>query len=131
MERQLKLQQKNGIKITDDGSTPSIAEEYKIGETWIQETLDGIKPEWGDLEKIAYIRNAIGKRISYSPDFETEIFNIEDSRALWKMIASKKGTCLGISQLETYMLKEIGIKAEINSEWNYIKLLEKFKVGGK
>ena len=25
----------------------------------------------------------------------------------------------------------IGIKAEINSEWNYIKLLEKFKLGGK
>ena len=115
---------RDGIKIIDNGSTPSTAEEYKIGETWIQETLEGIKSEWGDLEKIAYIRNAIGKRISYSPDFEAEIFNIEDSRALWKMIASQKGTCLGISQLETYMLKEIGIKAEImKSKWHaFVKL---------
>lgn len=31
---------------------------------------------------MAVIDNAIGKKISYSPDFDTEVFNSADCRAL-------------------------------------------------
>lgn len=69
------------IPIYDDlvlGS--STIEEYKNAEDWIEAVLEGINPNWTDIQKLAYIDNAIGKKISYSPDFNTEVFDHDKSK---------------------------------------------------
>lgn len=87
--------------------------EYKEAEEWIESIIGSLKPEYSDAQKIAVIDNAIGKKISYSPDFDTEVFNPSDSKALWKIISSGYGTCEGIALVEHYMLSRVGIKSEI------------------
>jgi len=93
----------------------STGKEYIKGEEWISSVLQGIQEEWTDVQKLAYIDTAIGKRISYTPDFGTEVEDSEDARALWKIIASGYGVCNGIAQVEQYLLGRVGIEAELVS----------------
>lgn len=91
----------------------STSQEYLNAEAWIEEIEEKINPEWSDVEKIAYIDNAIGKKVSYTPDFGTEKCDEGAARSLWKIIDQGYGVCNGISQVEQYMLKRIGIESEI------------------
>ena len=100
----------------------STGEEYMRGEAWIESILQEINPEWSDIQKIAFIDYKIGKKISYSPDVGTEVFNKEDAQSLWKIIDSGYGVCDGIAQLEQYILRKIGIEAEIVSSENHVFL---------
>lgn len=93
----------------------SNAKEYKEAEEWISSIIDNLNPEYSKAQKMAVIDNAIGKRISYSPNFDTEVFNSSDCRALWKIISSGYGVCNGIAKVEQYMLKRVGIESEIIS----------------
>mgnify|MGYP004507517359 FL=1 len=93
----------------------STAKEYKEAEAWIDSVIAQLKPEYTTAQKIAIIDNAIGKKISYSPDFDTEMFSPKDSRALWKIISSGYGVCNGIANVEHYILNKIGIESEIIS----------------
>ena len=52
----------------------STGKEFIEGENWIESVLSTIKPEYSKAQKIAIIDNAIGRRVSYSPDFDTEVF---------------------------------------------------------
>ena len=97
----------------------STAKEYKEAEAWIDSVIAQLKPEYTMAQKIAIIDNAIGKKISYSPDFDTEMFSIRDSRALWKIISSGYGVCNGIANVEHYILNKIGIESEIISSGNH------------
>jgi len=81
-------------------------EEYKEAETWIETVLQGIDPTWSDIQKIAFIDNAVGKKISYSPDFDTEIFDEDNSRIVWRIICTGYGVCNGIAQVELYFKKD-------------------------
>lgn len=103
----------------------STAQEYIRSEDWIKSVLKEIKPNWSNVQKLAYIDNAIGKKISYSPDCDTEIFNDSTSRALWKVIDIGYGVCNGISQIEQYMLEQVGIKSEIVHSKNHAFLIIK------
>lgn len=95
----------------------STGSEYKEAEEWIDSIIDSLKPEYSKAQKIAIIDHAIGKKISYSPDFETEVSSSDDCRALWKIISSGYGVCNGIAKVEQYILNKIGIESEIvNSE---------------
>lgn len=93
----------------------SNATEYKEAEEWISSIIDNLNPEYSKAQKMAVIDNAIGKKISYSPNFDTEVFNNRDCRALWKIISSGYGVCNGISKVEQYMLNRVGIESEIIS----------------
>ena len=93
----------------------STASEYKEAEEWITAIIDSLNPEYSKSQKMAIIDNAIGKKISYSPDFDTEVFNSSDCRALWKIISSGYGVCNGIAKVEQYMLNRVGIESEIIS----------------
>lgn len=99
---------------TFDGkiSFSSVASEYIEGEKWISSLIDSLKPEYSDAQKIALIDNAIGKKISYSPDFDTEVSDKNDCRALWRIISSGYGVCNGIANLENYIFSRIGIDSE-------------------
>lgn len=97
----------------------STGAEYKEAEEWITSILDNLDPEYSNAQKIAVIDNAIGKRISYSPDMGTEVFDKYDSRALWKIISSGYGVCNGIARVEQYMLERIGISSEIIRSANH------------
>lgn len=93
--------------------------EYLEAEKWITSLINSIKPEYTKTQKLAIVDNAIGKKVSYIPENNTEIENetIADSRAIWRIICSGYGTCNGIARLEQYILKRIGIESEIiNSE---------------
>lgn len=104
------------VKITDDLLVgTSTGEEYIKGEEWVSSLLQGIQEQWTDVQKLAYIDTAIGKRISYTPDFGTEVEESEDARALWKIITSGYGVCNGIAQVEQYLLGRVGIEAELVS----------------
>ena len=108
------------IKICDNlGLGYSTAQEYINSEMWIASVFKEMDENWSSIQKIAYIDNAIGKKISYSPDFDTEVFNPNDSRALWKIIDSGYGVCNGIAQVEKYMLEQIGVEAEMASGVNH------------
>ncbi len=64
------------MNISDDlGISESSVEEYLNGEKWINQVVQALNPEWSNIEKVAFIDNAIGKKISYSPDFKTEVFD--------------------------------------------------------
>lgn len=99
--------------IDEYSAVPSTGHEYKEAEEWITSIIDNIDPRYSKAQKLAIIDNAIGKKISYSPDFNTERFDKYDNRALWKIISSGYGVCNGIAKIEQYMLKRIGIDCEI------------------
>lgn len=104
------------IKILDDiGLTRSTAQEFLESEKWISEILNGLNGEWSDIQKVAYIDNKIGKKISYTPDFDTEECDAANARALWKIISSGYGVCNGIAQIEKYILERVGIEAQMIS----------------
>ena len=95
----------------------STANEYKEAEGWISSIIDNLNPKYLKAQKLAKIDNAIGNKISYSPDFDTEVFDENGSRALWKIISSGYGVCNGIAKVEQYMLKRAGVESEfINSD---------------
>lgn len=91
----------------------STSKEYKEAEEWIDGIIDNLDSKYSKAQKLAIIDNEIGKKISYSPDFDTEIFDISDCRALWKIISSGYGVCNGIAKVEQYILNKIGIESEI------------------
>lgn len=93
----------------------STAKEYKEAEEWITSVIDKINPEYSNAQKMAIIDNEIGKKISYSPDFETEVSNPYTCRALWKIISSGYGVCNGVARVEQYMLERVGIESELVS----------------
>ncbi len=97
-------------------STPN---EYKKAEQWISSLVNSLDPSYSKLQKMAIIDHAIGKKISYTPDYETEVFNPKDARALWKIITSGYGVCNGIAAVEQYILQRIGIESEIVQSENH------------
>ena len=101
-----------GDNVVSFSSTPK---EYKEAEEWIASVIDSLKPEYSKAQKMAIVDNAIGRKMSYSPDFNTEVFNLDHCRALWKIIASGYGVCNGIAKLEQYMFSRAGIESEIVS----------------
>ena len=98
-----------GAKYTSTGR------EYKEAEEWIDEVIGSLKPEYTNAQKMAVIDNAIGKKISYSPDFDTEVFDKYNCRPLWKIISSGYGVCNGISAIEQYIFSKVGIESEVVS----------------
>ena len=101
--------------LNDTITFDSNATEYKEAEEWINSIIDNLNPAYSKLQKMAVIDNAIGKKVSYSPDFNTEVFDSADCRALWKIISSGYGVCNGIAKVEQYMLNRVGIESEIIS----------------
>lgn len=97
----------------------STTSEYKTAEEWISSIIDNLKPEYSKAQKMAVIDNAIGKKISYSPDFDTEVFDTRDCRALWKIISSGYGICNGIANVEKYIFSRVGIESKIISGGNH------------
>ncbi len=93
----------------------SSGREYLEAEKWISSVIDSLDSTYSKAQKMAVIDNAIGKRISYSPDFDTEVFNKHDSRALWRIISSGYGVCNGIANVEKYIFDRVGIDSEIVS----------------
>ena len=102
----------------------STGKEYVSSERWIEDVLSNIDSDWSDIKKIAFIDHMIGKKISYSPDFSTEVEDQEGARALWKIIDSGYGVCNGIANVEKYLLYRIGIDSETISSGHhsFIKL---------
>lgn len=78
--------------------------EYLEAEEWIDTVIGKLKPEYSDAQKLTVIDNEIGKKISYSPDFDTEVSKVSDARALWRIITSGYGICNGIATVEKYIL---------------------------
>lgn len=93
----------------------STGAEYKEAEEWISSVIDNLNPEYSKAQKMAVIDNAIGKKISYAPDYDTEVCDKIGCRALWKIISSGYGVCNGIATVEQYILKRVGIESEIVS----------------
>lgn len=97
----------------------STAKEFIESEAWIDSVIERIAPDWTDIQKMAFIDVEIGKKISYSPDFETEIEDRGAERALWKIISCGYGVCNGIAQVEKYLLSRVGIESEMIGTCNH------------
>ena len=105
--------------------TFSYGKEVVEAEEWIESVLSKLKPEWTEIQKMAYIDNAIGKRVSFCPEQGTEVENHGDERALWRIIVDGEGVCNGISQITEYMYKRIGVESEKIVSPNHMYLLVK------
>lgn len=101
------------MNIFDNIGFSATVEEYKNAEVWIESILQGINPDWTDIQKIAYIDNKMGKEITYCPYFDTEIYDFREIQNIWKVANKKTGVCWGISELEKYIFSKIGIDAEV------------------
>ncbi len=113
------------VNFIKDLTPVSTAEEYVKAEGWINEVLNLLKPEYSNAQKIAIIDSVIGEFISYSPDFDTEVFNHQDCRSIWKIICSCYGVCNGIAAVEKYLFDRIGIESKIVCSKNhaFLKLI--------
>ncbi len=121
-----KLQVENNLDLKEtvsktQSSYISSGVEYLEAEKWITNLINSIKPEYTKAQKLAIVDNAIGKKVSYIPENGTEIEDekIEDSRAIWRIISSGYGVCIGIARIEQYILKRIGIESEIVGSENH------------
>lgn len=102
------------MKVSDSmDSYQSTIDEYIEGENWANSVIKQLNPEWTDIQKMAFIDNQIGKRISYSPDHDTEVANTDDERSSFKIMATGYGVCNGVAKVEKYILDKVGIKSEI------------------
>ncbi|MEG1008481.1 MAG: hypothetical protein RSE41_02285 [Clostridia bacterium] len=112
--------------INDTEEYISTANEYKSAEEWITSVIDNLDPNYSKLQKLAVIDNAIGKKISYAPDYDTEICEIDNYRSIWRIINSGYGICDGISKLEQYMVDRVDIKSEIvkNNMHSFLKVMD-------
>ena len=107
------------------GSMYLNSQEYFKAEKWIEEVLENVDRNWTNIQKIAYIDNSIGKKISYSEEYGTEAFDIKSSINIWKIICNEKGICTGIAELEKYMLDRIGVRSNIlrSDNHEFLKLV--------
>ena len=104
------------IEFTDNiDLAHSTSQEFLNAEEWIDEVIGEMDSDWTDIQKLAYIDNKVGKKIGYTPDFDTEVSEDAEARALWKIIDSGYGVCNGIAQVEQYILKKVGIETEMVS----------------
>ena len=115
------------LNVYDNKGRHAYGYEFVASEEWISEVIKGINPEWNDVQKIAYIDNKIGNRVTYSPDSDTEVYDYEASNTMFKVLSSGYGVCEGIALAEQYILKKIGIDSEVilsdgekNSEYSKI-----------
>lgn len=90
----------------------STLQEYIEGETWVNNVISQIQPDWTDIQKLAFIDNQVGKRISYTPNDETEVENKDDERCCFKIMADGYGVCIGVAAVEKYILHKVGIESE-------------------
>lgn len=97
----------------------STADEYLMAKEWIDKCISQIPEDYTVLQKIALVDNMIGQQFCYSPDFETETHSKEDARAVWRVIANKKGVCFGIAKVEEIMLKRLGVDVEFIQSENH------------
>ena len=104
----------------------STVQEYKQGEEWISSLIESMEHVQSKAQKLAIVDHAIGKKISYSPDFETEVFDGSEARALWKIISTGYGLCNGIARVEQYILSKVGIESEIvgSGKHAFLKLID-------
>lgn len=107
----------------------SSVEEFLKAEEWFASVLSGIQEDWTDIQKLAYIDYSIGEKISYTPEYQTEVW-VEDSelfdgsKSMNSVVNSEYGVCIGISKVEVYLLKRLGIDCEIIHTQNhaYVKV---------
>lgn len=97
----------------------SSAIEYINAEEWMSSVINSIPSKYSEAQKLAIIDNAIGNKISYSPDFDTEVYNYNDNNALWRIINTGYGVCGGIAKVEQYMLRKVGVESELVGSSNH------------
>lgn len=100
----------------------STGKEFVKASEWIDSVINSLKPEYSDVQKLAIIDHAIGNKISYAPDFDSEIFSSNNNRSIWRIISNGHGVCNGISRIEQYMLKQVGIDSEIITSKEHVFL---------
>lgn len=82
----------------------------------------GIKSEWSDLEKILYTNDFLCHTCEYASNI------IDTSHTLYGALVEKKPVCDGYSHAFRYLLKQIGMNAEIatsnsmNHAWNLVQI---------
>lgn len=106
------LKVQNAVSGYIDPKKNSSGLEFKEAEKWIESVMNSLDPNHSKVQKMAIIDHAIGKKISYSPDFDTEVFDKNGNRSIWKMICTGYGVCNGISALEQYMFARAGIESQ-------------------
>ena len=100
----------------------STFQEFRNGEKWIDEVIHKIDSNWSDSQKIAYIEQQIGEKISYYPKFETEFEDLNDMRSSYRAIESGYGVCAAIATVCKRMLQRVGIDSEFVEGKNHVFL---------
>lgn len=102
--------------------------EEKIVEMWnsidaeTSNYLNGIKPEWNDLEKLIYTSNYLCKKCEYSD------INGMNSHTIVGALVDGKVVCDGYAKALKYLLKQVGVSStlvtsdEMDHAWNLVKI---------
>lgn len=100
----------------------------EIDETWdiidytVKDYLKGIKAEWNDLEKIIYTNNYLCRNCEYATNI------VDSSHTLKGALVDKLPVCDGYSKAFKYLLKQVGVEAELATSdpmvhaWNLVKI---------
>jgi len=101
-----------------------------------EEIVDGLNPEWSELQKFKYLYDELGKRISYDTNVlgrynsDVESFNYANSvaRNAFSEILTKNGVCAGFSRAYEYLCKKAGLQCHSvggkGHSWNVIQYME-------
>ena len=92
-------------------------EDFFKGEEIINQVLEGINPEWSDLQKTAFVHYKIGKLVSYTPDFTyagryANAPKTIDARNIWKSLVTGESVCNGIVSIARNMMSRVGVHSE-------------------
>lgn len=100
----------------------------EIDETWntidyeVKNYLKGIKAEWNNLEKIIYTNNYLCRNCEYATNI------VDSSHTLKGALVDKLPVCDGYSKAFKYLLKQVGVEAELATSdsmvhaWNLVKI---------
>lgn len=100
----------------------------EIDETWdiidytVKDYLKGIKAEWNNLEKIIYTNNYLCRNCEYATNI------VDSSHTLKGALVDKLPVCDGYSKAFKYLLKQVGVEAELATSdpmvhaWNLVKI---------
>ena len=119
------------VKSYGDGSIKSQDEvvdfnTYSEADEKFTRLMDGLKPEWSDLEKFKYLYNQLGMVTSYdvnvlsgNDDLDSHDSANVVARNPFSSILTSRGVCAGISESYQYLCKKAGLECSMEGSGNH------------
>ncbi len=99
---------------------PITSDEFFAGELYFNTILEGLNPEWTELQKYKYLYNSLGMMLSYdlniAQDKEFNSTHEKYARNIFTSIVKNWGICSSFAASYDYLCYRAGLESEIVSE---------------